>query len=55
MSDVLQKGESAMPKSSGLKSPGQLSGLNSNRPVLDNSWGSKLASKKQASSLRGKK
>mgnify|MGYP001581686254 CR=1 FL=1 len=55
MADVLGKGEKAMGSQSGLKAPGTLSGLNSNRPVLDNRWGSKLASGKQSSSLKGGK
>ena len=55
MADVLSKGENAMPKSSGLKSPGQLSGLVSNSPVLNNAWGSKLVGKNQSNSMgRGK-
>ena len=54
MADVSKKGESAMPSQSGLKSPGELSGLVSNRPVLDNRWGSKLASTKQSNAQSGK-
>ena len=54
--DVLQKGEKAMGSQSGLKAPGELSGLNSGKPVLDNRWGAKLASGKQSTSLgKGKK
>ena len=56
MADVLKQGESKMPSSSGLKSPGQLSGLVSGNPVLDNRWGAKLASSKQSNSMgKGKK
>lgn len=57
MADVLSKGEKAMGTQSGLKAPGSLSGLNSGKPVLDNRWGSKLASGKQSSSIgsKGKK
>lgn len=52
--DVSKKGESAMPAQSGLKAPGELSGLVGNRPVLDNRWGSKLANSKQSNAQQGK-
>lgn len=55
MAEVLKKGESAMPSSSGLKSPGQLSGLTGPNPVLDNRWGNKLGKGNGNNSMKGSK
>ena len=54
MADVLSKGESAMPKSSGLKNVSDLSGFVGHKPVLDNRHGASLAKGKQSNIMSGK-
>lgn len=53
--DVTEKAKSQASKRPGLVAPGDEPQLQGPRPVLDNSWGSKLAGRTRSPSITGKK